>query len=102
MLVNKVEGERKLKLLFGTNRETMNQSLLLSTEKLSMQKETKITPSKEKLKTTWITHAFQVQNKLKPTHENEMYIFQFQRIISTERSKRFQAKKRMKNPMQET
>ena len=67
-----------------------------------MQKETRIAPSKERLKTTWITHAFQFQNKQNPTYENEMYIFQFQRIIYTERSKRFQAKKRMKNPMQET
>ena len=72
-----------------------NQSFLPSTEKISMQKEIRITPSKETLKTTWFTHAFQVQNKPKPTHENEMYIFQFQQIISTERSKRFQAKKRM-------
>ena len=30
-----------------------------------MQKETRITPSKERLKTTRITHAFQVQNKPK-------------------------------------
>ena len=36
-----------------------------------MQKETRITPSKERLKTTWITHAFQVQNKAKPTDESE-------------------------------
>ena len=42
--------------------------------KINMRKETRITPSKERLKTTWITHAFQVQNKPKPTHENEMYI----------------------------
>ena len=72
-LVNK-EKERKLKLLFETNKKTKNQSFLPSTEKISMQKETRITPSKERLKTTWITHVFQVQNKLKPTHENEMYI----------------------------
>ena len=51
-----------------------NQSLLPSTKELSMQKETKLTPTKERLKTTWITHAFQVQNKPKPAHENEMYI----------------------------
>ena len=55
-----------------------NQSFLPSIEKLSMQKETRITPSKERLKTTWITHTFQVKNKPKPTHENEMCIFQFQ------------------------
>ena len=48
-----------------------NQSFLPSTEKISMQKETRITPRKERLKTTWITHAFQVQNKQKSTHENE-------------------------------
>ena len=72
-LVNK-EKERKLKLLFETNKETKNQSFLPSTEKISMQKETRITPSKERLKTTWITHAFQVQNKPNPIHENEMYI----------------------------
>ena len=34
-------------------------------------------PSKERLKTTWSTHAFQVQNKPKHTQENEMYISQF-------------------------
>ena len=48
-----------------------NQYFLPSTEKISMQKETRITPSKERLKTTWITHAFQFQNKPKATHENE-------------------------------
>ena len=36
--------------------------------------------------------------KLKPkhTHENEMYIFHFQRIISIEKRKNFQAKKKCK------
>ena len=56
------------------DKEMKNQSFLPSTEKISMQKETRITPSKERLKITGITHAFQVQKKLKPTHENEMYI----------------------------
>ena len=72
-----IKGERKLKLLFETDKETKNQAFLPSTEKISMQKETRIPPNKERLKTTWITHAFQVQNKPKHTQENEMYISQF-------------------------
>ena len=74
-LANKAKDREKLKLLFETDKETKNQPFLPSTKKISMQKETRITPSKERLKTTWITHAFQVQNKLQPAHENEMYIF---------------------------
>ena len=75
-LANK-EKERKLKILFETYKEMKNQSFLPSIEKIIMQKETRIVPSKERLKTTWITHAFQVQNKPKHTHGNEMYISQF-------------------------
>ena len=57
----KSKGERKLKLLFETDKEMKNQSFLPSIEKIRMQKETRITPRKERLKTTWITHAFQVK-----------------------------------------
>ena len=69
-----MKGERKLKFLFETDKEMKNQYFLPSTKKINMQKETRITPRKERPKTTWITHVFQVQNKPQPTHENEMYL----------------------------
>ena len=57
-LANKEKERRKLKLLFETNKETKNQSFVPSIEKISMQKETRITQEKKRLKTTWITHTF--------------------------------------------
>ena len=41
------KGERKLKILFETNKETKNQSFLPSNEIISMQKETRITQEKK-------------------------------------------------------
>ena len=58
-----------------------NQSFLPSTERISMQKETRITQEKKDSKQHGSLMHSKSKTNQKPTHENEMYIFQFKWII---------------------
>ena len=61
-----------------TDKETKNQYFLLSTKKISVQKETRITQAKKDSKQHGSLTHYKSKKTQKPTHENEMYIFQFQ------------------------
>ena len=72
-LINKLENntkERKLKVLFEIDKETKNQYFLPSTEKISMQKETRITQEKKDSK----QHRSLIHSKSKTNQSLHMKI----------------------------